>query len=73
MRKKIRFYKTVLIEILETLCSICLYLDTQSRLTHNPKGQYMYSHFQQLKIMSDDLRMSMLPKRPFKAESEDAE
>ena len=26
MKKKIRFYKALLIEIIETLCTICLYL-----------------------------------------------
>ena len=56
MRKKIRFYKSLLIEIIETLCSICLYLERDSRQSHNEVGRYMRSHFEELKIYSYELR-----------------
>ena len=54
--KKLRFYKLVLIEILETLCSICLYLEVDSRITHNKNGVFMGSHFETLKTYSEKLR-----------------
>lgn len=56
MRKKIRFYKALLVEIIETLCSICLYLERDSRYTHNSNGEYMYDHFKELKRFSKKLR-----------------
>lgn len=56
MRKKIRFYKALLVEIIETLCSICLYLERDSRYTHNSNGEYMYGHFKELKRFSEKLR-----------------
>ena len=34
MKKKIRFYKALLIEIIETLCTICLYLESDGRYSH---------------------------------------
>ena len=59
MRKKIRFYKSLLIEIVETLCSICLYLERDSRQSRNEVGRYMRSHFEELKIYSYELRNEM--------------
>ena len=56
MFKKIKFYKTLLIEIIETLCSICLYLDTEGRRNHNQYSTHMYDHFKQLKKYSEILR-----------------
>lgn len=56
MRKKIRFYKELLTEIIETLCSICLVLDRVSRERHYPDGIHMYSHFKELKRFSEQLR-----------------
>ena len=56
MFKKIRFYRHLLVEIIETLCSICLYLESDSRYTHNPNGRYMCSHFERLKDFSKELR-----------------
>lgn len=54
--KKIKFYKALLTEIIETLCSICLYLDSDGRYTHNPNSRYMRGHFEQLKKFSRVLR-----------------
>lgn len=55
MRKKIRFYKLLLAEICETLCTICFdrahIPGSQGRMREN----YM-SHFYQLKTFSEKLR-----------------
>lgn len=48
MFKKIRFYKGLLLEIIETLRSICLYLDSQGRREHNSNAVYMRGHFNEL-------------------------
>lgn len=54
--KKIRFYKALLVEIIETLCTICLYLEREGRYAHNEMSQYMRSHFIALKGFSGELR-----------------
>lgn len=55
MRKKIKFYRALLAEICETLCTICFdrahIPDSQGRMREN----YM-SHFYQLKSFSEKLR-----------------
>lgn len=56
MKKKIRFYKALLIEIIETLCTICLYLERDGRYAHNEASRYMRGHFTALKGFSEDLR-----------------
>lgn len=56
MRKKIRFYKNLLIEIVETLCTICLYLERDGRLKHNEMSIHMRGHFTCLKGFSEDMR-----------------
>lgn len=65
IRKKILFYKALLVEILETLCSICLYLDFEGRVYHhkNPKAEFMRSHFEQLKQASSVLRKELSEER----------
>ena len=50
--KKIRFYKALIIEIIETLCSICLYLERDGRYSHNEMSRYMRGHFNCLKDFS---------------------
>lgn len=61
IKRKIRFYKSLLVEILETLCSICLYLDFEGTLHHtrNPNAIYMRDHFEQLKQASLVLRKEL--------------
>jgi hypothetical protein len=54
--KKLKFYKSLLVEIIETLCSICLYLERDSIYTHNEYGKYMADHFAALKHYSENLR-----------------
>ena len=55
MRKKIKFYRALLAEICETLCTICF----DKAHTPGPQGRmrenYM-SHFYQLKSFSEKLR-----------------
>ena len=58
MIKKIRFYKALIIEIIETLCTICLYLERDGRYTHNSETSHMRSHFMALKEFSEKLRNS---------------
>lgn len=56
LKHKIFFYKGLLIEICETLATICLYLEYDSRRMHNPMGEHMASHFNELKDYSRELR-----------------
>ena len=55
-KAKVRFYKSLLFEVIETLCSICLYLESDGRFRHNPKSQYMRGHFDALKGYSEEIR-----------------
>lgn len=62
IQRKIRFYKALLVEILETLCTICLYLNFEGPINghrRNPKAEYMRSHFEQLKQASAVLRKEL--------------
>ena len=54
--RKLKFYKQLLVEIVETLCSICLYLDYDGRITHNKNAPFMFDHFRELKEFSSELR-----------------
>lgn len=58
--KKIRQYfslqRRIQIEILETLCTICLYLATDKSRPSNPYVRYFPSHFETLKSLSEELR-----------------
>lgn len=56
LKNKIYFYKGLLIEICETLASICLYLEYDARRIKNPMGEHMRSHFNELKEYSQELR-----------------
>lgn len=58
IKKKIIFYKCLFIEIVETLCSICLYLDRMSR-----SDRYIFrSHFNALKGYSEKMRYEIISK-----------
>ena len=65
IKRKILFYKALLVEVLETLCSICLYLDYEGKFNRfrNPRAEYMQSHFEQLKQASAVLRKELSEKR----------
>ena len=54
--KLLMTYKKAVIEILETLATICLYLDSEGRGKHNRYGQFMMAHFDKLKKYSEGLR-----------------
>ena len=56
MRKKIRFYKALLAEVIEALCSICLYLERDGHFSHNYASTHMRDHFTVLKKYSEELR-----------------
>lgn len=56
MRKRIKFYKEMIIEIIETLCTICLFLDAFGRRNHIPHAEHFHSHFDELKMYSAQLR-----------------
>lgn len=60
MIKKIKQYfalqRRIQIEILETLCSICLYLHYNGHYSQNRYAEYMQSHFRDLKDLSRELR-----------------
>lgn len=56
MFKKIKLYKKLLLEITETLCSVCLYLNVEGKRNHNPNVVFMRNHFEELKELSQELR-----------------
>jgi hypothetical protein len=56
LKHKIFFYKGLLIEICETLASICRYLEYDSRRMGNPMRDHMRSHFNELKDYSRELK-----------------
>ena len=60
MFKKIKNYfslqRIIQIEILETLCTICLWLERDGHFDRNPYSQHMGSHFEMLKGLSKELR-----------------
>ncbi len=58
MIKRIREYfslqRRIQHEVLETLASICLWLQYDSR--HNRYGEFMYGHYETLKSLSEEIR-----------------
>lgn len=60
MFKKIKRYfrlqRIIQIEILETLCTICLYFARERDGKHNPYSRLFPSHFEALKHLSKELR-----------------
>lgn len=66
IKKKILFYKALLVEIVETLCSICLYLESEGRMRRNPHSMHMQGHFRQLKDASRILMGELAEKRKAK-------
>ena len=63
MFKKIKNYftfkKRMNIEILETLATICLYLEFDSRTKRNANRVFMRGHFNELKALSSELKRSV--------------
>lgn len=56
IKKYLSLYKNIHIEILETLCTICLYIERDGHFSKNPYAQYMGIHFRTLKDLSVELR-----------------
>lgn len=57
MKKKIKFYKSLLVEVIETLSSICIICYLWCRQTHNGhEADIMYSHCTRLRDYSKTLR-----------------
>ena len=56
IRNRIYFYKMLLLEIVETLCTICLFLSREGMSKRNPQSMNMQSHFDSLKYLSNSLR-----------------
>ena len=60
MLKRLRRYLKLKLllqhEILETLCTICLYLEYEGHFDRNPYCKYMGSHFKRLKELSEQVR-----------------
>ena len=60
MFKKLKDYfslqRNIQIETLETLCTICLWLEHDGRHSRNPYSEYMNDHFVALKSLSKELR-----------------
>lgn len=57
MRKKIKFYKRLIVEILETLVSLCLFLERLSKIRCYRDYDYiLQDHAIMLKKFSETLR-----------------
>ncbi len=57
MFKKIKFYKGLIIELIETMCSICLFLERDAYNCRRPEfANHFRSHFHELKKYSLKLR-----------------
>ena len=62
MIKKVRFYKELLIELIETLSTICLYLHYDARCSYvgrrvDRRFEYIFDdHFDKLKKCSEELQ-----------------
>ena len=60
MFKKIKRYlhlqRLICSEVLETLETICLYLNYDGHHSRNPYSKHMQSHFEELKIFSEQIR-----------------
>lgn len=59
IKARIYFYKSMLHEVLETLVSICLYLEYDGHHCRNPYARYMGSHATVLKGYAENLRAEL--------------
>lgn len=58
-----RIQKEMQVEVLETLATICLYLEADGRYSHNSRAWHMKAHFEGLKHYSDILRKEIESER----------
>lgn len=56
IKKYFEFQRRYQHEVLETLASICLFLEYDGRRGRIPYAEHMRSHFEVLKILSEELR-----------------
>lgn len=60
IKQKIKRQKMIQVEILETLCSICLYLEYDQHFSaHGRYDNHFRSHFNYLKGFSQELRSEL--------------
>lgn len=60
-KEKEKIKEQILFEISETLMTICLYLESDGRYTHNPHARQMRTHFEALGRLSEPLRKELNP------------
>ena len=60
IRRYFRLQKIIQHEVLETLCTICLYLEHDGHFDRNPYARCMGTHFKLLKVLSTRLREEVL-------------
>ena len=56
IKEHISLQRRIQIETLETLCTICLWLEHDGHYDRNPYTKYMGCHFAALKSLSEELR-----------------
>ena len=56
IKEHLSLQRRIQIEILETLATICLYLERDSHYDRNPYGGHFGGHFRTLKDLSAELR-----------------
>lgn len=56
MIKRLKYYKKCFIEVIELLCTVCLYLEEQAYRNHSKYSHYFKSHFVILKTYSNKIR-----------------
>lgn len=56
IRRYFRLRRMIQQEVLETLCTICLYLERDGHFDRNSYARYMGGHFTRLKKLSESLR-----------------
>lgn len=54
--KTLRTYKKLIVEIVESLCTLMLYLDEQGYRNNSKYSRYFKCHFFELKTLSNELR-----------------
>ena len=56
IRKRLHLQRLICFEILETLATICLYLEHEGHRSNNIYSKYMQGHFEALKSFSEEIR-----------------
>lgn len=56
IKKYLNLQRLICFEVLETLATICLYLDYDGHHLRNPYSKHMKDHFVELKAFSEQIR-----------------